>query len=135
VCELCKGCGELHCYTGKVTRTEPIEDFVINCQDNSIPLMVLCKGKGTVIVEQTRKKLEAINHYPDAAVHKNSKELLERHEFRLRQNSSWDLVNQVGLCWSLFLFTKSLSILNILRLTSWLLYRFCHLQHCVKKSE
>ena len=73
--------------------------------------MVMCKGKGTVIVEQTRKKLEAINHYPDEAVHKNCKELLERHELRLRHSPSWDLVNQVSFyLWLLRLFEKRLSL-------------------------
>lgn len=94
VCDLCKGCGEINCYKGKITKTEPIEDFVINCKDNSIPLMVICKGKGTVIVDQTKKKLEAINHYPDDAIHKNCKDLLERHKMRMKQSPSWELVNQ-----------------------------------------
>jgi len=59
--------------------------------------MVLCKSKGTVIVDQTRKKLEVINHYPDEGVYRNCKELLEKHELRLRCSPSWKLINQVSL--------------------------------------
>lgn len=94
VCDLCKGCGELICYKGKVTITEPIEDLIINCKDNSIPLMAICKGKGTVLVDQTKKKLEAINHYPDDVVHKNCKELLKRHDLKLQNSPHWELVSQ-----------------------------------------
>lgn len=94
LCDLCKGCGEIICYKGRQTVTEPIEDFIISCKDSSIPFMVLCKSKGTVLVNQTKKRLEAINHYPDDTVHKNCKDLLKRHEMKLRHSPSWDLVNQ-----------------------------------------
>ena len=95
ICDLCKGCGEVMCYKGRNVVTEPIEDFIINCKDNCIPLMVLLKGKGATLVDQTRRKLEAINHFPDDIVHQNCKELLKRHELKLKHNPSWELVNQV----------------------------------------
>ena len=40
-------------------------------------------------------KLEAINHYPDEIVHKNCKDLLKRHELKLKNSPTWELVNQV----------------------------------------
>jgi hypothetical protein len=34
-----------------------MDDVVINCKDKSIPLKVILKSKGSVIVDQTMKKV------------------------------------------------------------------------------
>lgn len=93
ICDLCKGCGELMCYKGKKAVTEPIEDIFIGCKD-SIPLMVLCKGKGAVLVDQTKKTLDPIDHYPDADVHAKCKELLMKHKIRLLHSPGAEVVSQ-----------------------------------------
>lgn len=96
ICDLCKGCGKLICYKEKKAVTEPIEDIFISCKDSSIPLMVLCKGKGAVLVDQTKKSLEPIDHYPDADVHTKSKELLMKHKIKLMHSPGAELVSQVS---------------------------------------
>ena len=84
------------CYKGKKAKTEPIEYFFINCKDKSIPLMVLCNGKGATLVDQTKRKLDPIDNYPDADVHTKCKELLKKHEVRLLHNPGAELVSQVS---------------------------------------
>lgn len=96
ICDLCKGCGELMCYKGKKAVTEPIEDIFISCKDNSIPLMVLCKGKGAVLVDQTKTTLDPIDHYPDAEVYTKCKELLMKHKIRLLHSPGAEVVSQVS---------------------------------------
>lgn len=41
----------------KTTVKKSMDDVVINCKDKSIPLKVILKSKGSVIVDQTMKKV------------------------------------------------------------------------------
>ena len=57
MCELCKGCGDVKCFKGKTTIKESIDDVIVNCKDNTIPLNIILKSRGTILVDQTKQKV------------------------------------------------------------------------------
>ena len=96
-CQTCKGLGQIKYIKYKTDKNHYIDDVIINCKDNSLPLKVILKGKGSILVNQTMKKLNPISNYPDRNVYERCKDLLVKHDEKLRKSPDWQLVNQVIL--------------------------------------
>jgi len=56
-CQTCKCLGQIKYIRYKTDKNHYIDDVIINCKDNSVPLKVILKGKGSVLVNQTMKKV------------------------------------------------------------------------------
>lgn len=95
-CHSCKGFGQLKYLKYKATVKKCIDDVIINCKDDSIPLKVILKSKGTIIVNETKSKLNAISSYPDDVVYQSCKDLLRKHDDKVEKSTDWQLVNQVN---------------------------------------
>lgn len=87
------GCGSSSCKESKVN--DCLYDVFVKCDDAAIPLRILTKSKGTVILNQTCRNVSFVNHFPDLKINMACNDMILRHENRVRENPSMKITRQV----------------------------------------
>ena len=57
ICSTCKGNGSLRLYRKKTFVEDCIYDVSVKCKEKSIPLSIILKSKGSLIVDETNNKV------------------------------------------------------------------------------
>lgn len=96
ICSTCKGIGELRLYNRKTSFQDCIYDVSVKCKEKSIPLSIILKSKGSLIVDESGSngKLRPISNFPDSEIYQTSSNFLHRHETKIKNSPNWKLESQ-----------------------------------------